>query len=151
MGRIFEEKKPFRKSHTVIDTKKDFDMEQQHQIALWKDPSGQVVKDFFSVSVTKREELDNMSQDEIDELDDKFYRAVSEIIIDTDIAGISFEKPDEARAAFEHPSIDWMFFTNVLLRYVNDILQEANSLKKIFGHTKKTSNSGESKSEKDER
>ena len=147
---IFKEKKPFEKSYVKRNTKRDWDMDQEHNFALWKDPSESVVFGLIGILGVTRDELDSMSDREIEDMNDRYYGYISEVIIDCDIANVSFETAEDAMAAFEHPEVDWTFFQTVVGKYIDDVLAEAGAIKKVLRYIRRISTSGENSSEQEE-
>ena len=151
MGTIFKQKVPFQKSYKVISTKADFEMEQDHQIAFWDDPSEEVAYGLLNIIAMSRGESDDKTPEDWKKLNDDFYRYVSEIIIDTDIEGVSFDAPGDAEAAFENPHIDWRFFWVAIGKYLDTIFQEVGALKKLWRAVGKTESSGSEEETKEEK
>lgn len=131
MSGYFKEKKPFAKSVVVKDTKEDFGLgEVGYKIAFWADPSRPIVSKFLNVMFTKREELDEMDEEELKKINEDFWVAVSSIIVDTNIEGLSFDTPEEAQASFDSPDIDHNFLIDCIMSYVQSVLSESSLLKK---------------------
>lgn len=142
------EKKSFSKSYVVKSSKEDYGTEQDHSFAFWKDPSKQVIFDLLDFISTTPEKLDGLGQKEMKDLDHKFYSAVSQVVIDCDIAELDFSTPETAKESFEHPSIDWRFLYDVIvLGYAMELFNNHHTLKKIMKLGSETANSGKSKKE----
>lgn len=150
---VFKKKKQFQKSYQVINTKDDWGMEQEHQFAFWNDPSQSLVVDALDLFALQGDDeaLDKLEPAKKEELNDRFYNFCAEVIIDCDIEGADFTNAETARKTFNDPRVDYNFFYLVIIRYFTDILARANALKKTMAYIEKISNSGASKSEKEEK
>lgn len=145
------DKKPFQKAYVIKNSHDDYDTEQSHQFAFWKDPSKQVIFDLLDFISTTPEKLDGLDQKEKKDLDHKFYSAVSQVVVDCDIAELDFSTPESARESFEHPAIDWRFLYDVIvLGYAMELFNNHHTLKKIMKLGSETANSGKSKNETEE-
>lgn len=131
MSTYFKEKVTFEKTAKVVSTTKNYEMDgPEYKLALWRDPSRKIISDLFETITTSREKLDEMSQEELEDLNDRFYEAVAQCIIDTNIEGLDFSTRESAERSMDDPRIDAGFFYDILVRYALDLLEESSALKK---------------------
>jgi hypothetical protein len=151
-SRVFKKKKKFEKTYKVFNTKKDFDMQQDHNFAFWADPSQATVMTGLQILAFQGNEtaIDSLAPEERVALNDRFFEFVSDVVIDCDIEGTDFSTPEEAHRSFNDPSIDWEFMYAVLIRYFNHVLTEAEALKKTIEAIEKTLSSGANKKNEEE-
>lgn len=153
MGTIFKEKKPFQKTYVILDTKEDLgiDSQEAYKFALWEDPSRQTIMKFLGVINTKRDELDEKSEEELEELNARFWESVSDIVIDCNIEGLSFDTPEEAEASFDAPHVDYGLMTDIVAAYVYSVLTKSRALKKSTNPGSKIVDSGERQKSEDKK
>lgn len=151
MGTVFKKKKKFQKSHKVINTKEDWGFDNEHRIAVWKDPSEEVAYGLLSIIGSTKSDIEEKSEEELIEMNHDFYYYVSQCIIDTDIEGLSFDTPEDAEKAFDSPEVDWIFLWNVLGKYIETIFESSYAIKKVLRRTGKIGTSGKTPNEKEEK
>lgn len=130
MSGYFKEKKPFDKTVVVKNTHDDLGLEPNHNFAFWADPSRATIMKFLEVIGTKRDELDEKSEEELEEMNRRFWESVSQIVVDCDIEGLSFDTPEDAEASFDASHVDYGFMTDVVASYVYSVLAKSKLLKK---------------------
>ena len=143
MPTIFKKKKKFEKSYIIKNTRDDFGFDQDHSFALWSDPSNEVFSALLRIVSVEREELDEMSEAELEEMHSEWCYALSQVVLDSDIAGISFETQEDVEAAFAAPEIDQQFITLVISHYLVWVLDQMGKLKKTIKSGSKTESSGQ--------
>jgi hypothetical protein len=109
---------------------KDYDLEQDITVEFWKDPSRKVVMDLLEI--LGRQTSDSITEEEAERIDVRYYECVSLIIVDCDIEGISFDTPDESRAAFEAEFLPWGIFHQAMMLYVAELTREHSILKNVL-------------------
>lgn len=147
--RIFGKKKKFEKEYKIWNTKDDFGMKSEHQFALAADPSKETLYGIMAVVTTKPDELDEMTEEELEELDEAFYHFVSELIIECDIDGLDFSDAKTTRESFFHPDVDWHFLFSVCGYYVGTLIDTHRTLGKVLRQSTEAENSGNEKSQKE--
>lgn len=141
-SKVFRKKKKFTKKYRIYNTKKDFAMQQEHKFALSSDPSKEILYGLLNVVTTTTEQLDEMSDDEIEELDKLFFQYVSEITVDCDIDGLDFSTPESTEDSFSDPEVDWHFLFSVYGYYVGSLLNTHKTLGKVLRQLADNENSG---------
>lgn len=126
------QKRPFDKTTSTKNTKTDFGLENEHEFILWRDPSRQVVMAVIETVTLNEDRLSKMTEQEKQELDDRFWDAVSRIFVDCDIEGLDFSSPAKAKQSFDSPNVDWNFLWEVLIHYVTDLVKENDKIGSFF-------------------
>ena len=116
---------------------------------FWKDPSRKVVFDLLESVVQSVDELRGLSKEEQVDTSERFFMAVSRVIVDTNIDGLSFETEEDAQNSFSHPDLPWGFMYTVVTSYVLRLLETQQALKKTLEQSAETLNSGKSKKQKE--
>lgn len=140
--KIFQRKKKFIKQYKIFDTKTDWEMDQRYKFALAADPSRDTLYGLMAVVTTSPEQLDELSPQELDDLDEQFYHYVSELTIECDIAGLDFDTSETTRESFSHPDVDWHFLFSVYGHYVGYILEHHKTLGKVLRQSTEPESSG---------
>lgn len=115
---------------------------------FWKDPSRTVVFDLLNPIVQSVDDLRALKETEQIETSDKFFEAVSRLVMDTNIDGLDFSTPQSAQESFRHPDLPWGFMYGVVTSYVLRLLETQQSLKKMLHESVETLNSGDDKKKK---
>lgn len=143
MKPVFRKKKPFQKAYRIYNTKKDFGLDAEAQFAMSADPSRDVLIGLIeAISDSSEADFDSLSEVEQQELNDRFFYYVSEVVVDCDIDGLSFETPEETEESMLATNIDWHFMFNVLGAYIQQILAVHSTLGKAFQTSEEKENSG---------
>ena len=142
MSAIFKSKRErIEKTHSIINTKDDLGMDVEIQIAYWNNPSRAVFGDLVDSIATPSEKLDAMDEQQQQLFSDKYFAAVTELLIDSDLVGLDFNTVDETLASFEHPELPMQFMHKLVINLVLRILTEAGYVKNV---STALSNSGDS-------
>lgn len=119
------DKRPFQKSVRFVNTKvlgAEFNTPlPEHTFQMWADPSNRVWLAIHRATTMEEEELEKIRKDrpeEYEEIEAEYRWAISELVIDTDIQGLSFATPEDVRAAFNNPDVDNHFLTFVITYYM---------------------------------
>ena len=143
MKPVFRKKKPIQKAYRIYNTKKDFGLDAEAQFAMSADPSRDVLIGLIeAISDSSEADFDSLSEVEQQELNDRFFYYVSEVVVDCDIDGLSFETPEETEESMLATNIDWHFMFNVLGAYIQQILAVHSTLGKAFQTPEEKENSG---------
>jgi hypothetical protein len=141
---IFRKKKPFQKAYKIYNTKKDFGLKTEHNFAMAADPSRDVLMGLIeSITDSSGADFAKMSEEEKSELNDRFFYYVSEVVIECDIEGISFDNPETTESSMLATDIDWHFMFNVLGAYIQTLLATHETLGKAFRTLEDSESSGE--------
>lgn len=142
--KIFTKKKKFEKAYTIYNTKKDWDMATEHLFAMASDPSRNLLNQLIDVlqKLTGLTEEEELSEEEIQQLNDEFFYCVSELIVDCDIQGLDFSNTKKAEESMNNPDVDWHFMFDVLGNYVNTLFLTHRTLGKAFLMQEEKENSG---------
>ena len=142
MSAIFKNKRErIEKAHSIINTKDDLGMDVEIQIAYWNNPSRAVFGDLVDSIATPSEKLDAMDEQQQQSFSDKYFAAVTELLIESDLLGLDFNTVDETLASFEHPELPMQFMHKLVINLVLRILTEAGYVKNV---STALSNSGDS-------
>ena len=138
------DKKPLPKLPKIVDVGTDLGIEGYEgvEFEMWRDPSRSAMLAVLTAFITPASSIE---KDEAHE----FFRAVSEIVIDSSIPEISFGTVEEVKEAFDHESLPWGFVFNVVVSYVSTLIHESETLKKAFGLSEEVEPSGETNNEKE--
>jgi hypothetical protein len=131
-------KKAYIKPYVDKKADTDFGIEGcEHLFRLWRDPSRQTVFTLLNTITMKPDELEALDDSAKRELDEAFWRAVSEVIIDCDIEGLDFSTTEKARESFDSPHISWGILYDVLFAYVSWLLTENDNIRKKISPPKR--------------
>lgn len=130
----------FPKTTKIVDVSEDLGIEGYNGVKfeMWRDPSRKVLLTIIGSFA--------INEDSLTETDaNDFFSAISELIIDSNIEGISFDTQEETEKAFNADNLPWGFVYSVIVSYVVKIIDESESLKKVFGLSTDQKDSGDSK------
>lgn len=150
---MIESKIKFPKKTEVLTAKElglDYD---GIEFEFWSDPGKPVVGELMRIVLwTSNDELQQKTIDEQRKDAKTYFRCVSEIITDCNIAGSSFDTPEETEKTFELPDVAWGFWYDVVAAYLVRLIEVSSNLKKVRSALQSLTNSGnDSKSEPEEK
>lgn len=116
---------------------------------FWKDPSRLSVFDLLESVVQSVEDLRSLDKEKQIDTSDRFFAAVSRVVVDTNIEGLVFGTPEEAQKSFSHPDMPWGFMYSVVTAYVLRLLETQQALKKTLEESAKTLSSGNDNEQKE--
>lgn len=111
----------------------DAELYKEVKITFWDNPSRTTVRGLFKLVSAAGDFLKGMSNDELRQLEKEFYASVSQIVVDTNIEGISFDTPEEAMAAFEADHLPMGFMHEAVTNYVIYMFKYNEKVKKALG------------------
>ena len=130
------EKRQFPKKSitlTPVDLKMlDGEMYEEIKFKFWDNPSRSAVIGLFKFASASGEFLEKLSVDKLRQVEEEFYYSVSQIVIDTNIDGISFDTPDLVKEAFEADFIPMGFLMEAVTAYVTYMLEYNDKVKKAL-------------------
>ena len=146
-------KKAFPKKYVDIDIKDlGFFKYADDGIAFrfWSDPSQEVIYTLMKTTIfATKEEVIAMNDEEKERLNRSFMECATELIIDCNIEGLSFNTPEETEESFYHPALPWSFLFEIIQQYIIRLMTEHNRLKKTLSRLAETASSGENKNKKE--
>ena len=99
---------------------------------FWKNPSKMVVSSLFDVIMATAEELAGTPSYKMDALEERYYAAVCELVIDCNLESLDFSTPQAAMASFDAPDIPIGFVHQVVTSYLSRLLKFNESVKKAL-------------------
>lgn len=132
----------FPKKRVVVDVGDDLGLADYEGVkfVMWADPSVQVIANTI-LPLSKTDEETKQSDA------DAYFDALNEIILDSNIEGLSFATIDDTIDSFDHSGLPWGFVAQVAALYCAKVISESESLKKMFGLSDSPENSGENKNQ----
>jgi hypothetical protein len=121
----------------------------EHWIEVWSDPSKKLILDILSMVMISAQELAALTKQEQDELYNDYLRAVEGIFLDSNIEGLDFSSQEAIRESLSSEHLPWNFFYDLTVAYTSWTLLFHDKIKKVLRLQNVTSNSGESKKEKE--
>lgn len=123
------DKIPYQKTTKIIDShvlgeEYGFDI-PSHKFVMWADPANDAWVTLWEVAVLTDAQLKEMQEKDPDaykQLNDRYLNAVSELIVDCDIAGADFSTPDKVHDTFNQPGVDARFYFIVISTYCMHLL-----------------------------
>ena len=132
-------KMAFPKKKVVIDVVKDLGMSEEYagvQFVMWDDPS---ITSLAKVFVSTNKDDESTTQEDAD----GYFDALTEILIDSNIDGVSFSTREDVIDSFDAIGLPWGFVSQVATLYCLKVVSESNSLKKVFGLSEVVETSGD--------
>ena len=142
-------KKDFKPNTVTLNLHDELPLEQEISIEFWKDPSKSVISDLFRIIGMNVEQLQELSDEGREELDNRYFECASLILVDCDIKGIDFSTPETTKQAFEDDRIPWGLFHQALLLYLDKLTEDYSALKNALRRVRRLSDSGDKNSKKD--
>lgn len=99
---------------------------------FWKNPSKPVVIAIAEVVMAAADELRALDKIEMERLEERYYNAICELIVDCNISSLSFDTPENARLAFEANDVPIGFVHQVITSYLSHLLKFNEGVKKAL-------------------
>jgi len=99
---------------------------------FWKNPSKPVVIAIAEVVMAAAEELRGLDKLKMQELEERYYNAICELIIDCNVESLDFSTPEYAIKAFDAPDVPMGFVHQVIVSYLAHLLKFNESVKKAL-------------------
>ena len=116
---------------------------------FWKDPSRKTVFDLLESVVQSVNDLQELSKVDQVDISERFFEACSRVILGTNIEGLCFDTPEDAKKSFSSPDLPWGFMYTVITSYTLRLLDTQQALKKTLEASNEILNSGENKETKE--
>jgi hypothetical protein len=131
----------FPKKKIQIDVGDDLGLSEYQGVkfSMWADPSVRTIARILSP--LSKEEGDLTEAD-----GDAYFDALNQIILETNIEGISFDTLEDTIEAYDHPHLPYGFIGLVASFYCTKLITESDALKKVFRVSEEAETSGESNS-----
>lgn len=142
-------KRAFKPPTVVRNLKDDYDLEADINVQFWKNPSQEVTIGLMRIIGMSGSGDEQATPEEFEELDNLYFEYMSLLIIDTDIEGISFDTPEQAREAHFAKFLDWGIFFQAAIMYLNELTNDYENLKKLLDRVARLSTSGTSNGEQE--
>ncbi len=136
----------FPKKKTVIDVT-DLGMEEEYKgikFVMWADPSIAVIQSVLYAQTGDEKEL-------TDEDADQYFDALTELLIDSNIEGISFATSKDVQDSFDAMGVPWGFVSMVCALYCVKVIDESEALKKMYGLLEEAETSGENSNQTEQK
>jgi hypothetical protein len=118
---------------------------------FWANPSKPVVNAIYDIVYLTMEKAAAMTVDEISNLNDRYYIALSELIVDCNIAGLDFSTPKAVEKSFDADDVPINFIYRVVVSYLSRLLDLSDAVKKALALRHLASNSGRGSATKEEK
>lgn len=146
-----KKKRAFKPNTVIFNLKKDLALNQDINIEFWIDPSRPIMLDLIRIlGYSNSGRMSELSQEEIQEMDDRYFECASLILVDCDIEGIDFSTPESTREAFEDDRLPWGIFHQAILLYTGHLMDEYSALKNVLRRVRNPSNSGENENNQEQ-
>lgn len=142
-------KKAYPKKTVYRHLKNDLGLDEDVTIEFWANPSRAVCMNIMLVLGAAFDAESKKRIEGLADLEKMFYESISELIVDTDIEGVSFDTPESTMKAFEHPGIPWHVFTDAIIVYISELTNKYEPLKKVLSLYSSESTSGQETKETD--
>lgn len=128
---------PFKLREQVRLSDLDARFPDGHIWTFWAAPTPAVIQD-ARAPIELAEEIaagHTTTKDEINAAQERFYRGVAELVLDTGATGLELSTPDRVCAVFEDEAVDRELIAGIVDQYLYRILQRriANTKKAIGG------------------
>ena len=125
---VFNEKKEYTKKHVIFSTTElGVISPEEYLFAFWDDPSRPVLAEFIGMLTSIASGLveEEGAEEIVDSINtEDFYKLASEIMLDSNIKGLDFSTAESTQAAFESRDISSGFLSEVLSKYVLQLVEE---------------------------
>lgn len=118
---------------------------------FWKNPSKPVVVAIAEVVMAAAEELRGLDKLKMEQLEERYYNAICELIIECNVESLDFSTPEKARLTFEAPDVPIGFVHQVITSYLAYLLKFNENVKKALALWLAGSVFGSGSATKDER
>jgi hypothetical protein len=128
----------FPKKKVSIDVGEDLGLTEYTGVkfVMWADPSVRTIARILSPL--------SKDEGELTEADgDSYFDALHEIILDTNIEGVSFGTLEETIESFDHGSLPYGFIGLIASFYCTKLITESEALKKVFNLSDDPETSGD--------
>jgi hypothetical protein len=102
---------------------------------MWRDPSRKVVRDIMKVVNLSEDELMELSEKELQKIEDAYNFALSKMFIDSSIDGLKFDTPEDIEEAFSNPHVPDGFLHVVLVGYLTYLFEANDKVKKTVNRS----------------
>ena len=129
----------FPKKRSVIDVAVDLGMDEEYEgvkFVMWADPSIAVIQGVLLAQVKEEEDITDKDAD-------AYFDALTEIFIDSNLDDVSFSTSKEVQDSFDAMGLPWGFVAQVAILYCVKVIDESESLKKMYGLLDNPETSGE--------
>jgi hypothetical protein len=99
---------------------------------FWKNPSRPVVQSVWDMVMLDPTEIAGMEEHEVEKLENDYYRAISEIIVDTNIADLDLDTPEQVEDAFNRPDLPMGFLHAIVTSYLSYLIKYNDTVKKAL-------------------
>jgi len=141
--RVQMKKKPLKQNVSILNLKKDLNLEQDITVAFWKDPSRAVIFDLLEiVGLSGAPDISEMPDADREKMNRRYFECVSLMIVDSDVDGLDFSTPELAEESFEDERIPWGTFHKAIIVYLARLTEDYEVLKNVLRRVKELSNSG---------
>jgi hypothetical protein len=123
-------KKQFKPNTVLRHLERDYPLGQDITLEFWKDPSRSAIMDLLRIiSRSTREDGVEMTDEERDRINARYFECASLIIRDCDIEGVDFSTPAAAEKSFDMDTLPWGIFHEAMLLYVDELMEKNERLK----------------------
>lgn len=141
----------FPKKTKLVNVTRDLGMDETYEdveFLVFDDPPRSIVGAIMrAITLTDEEAAQDNSQQIVDE----YFEAVTELIIDCNIEGLSFNTADETVESFESKIIPWGFLYDFVVFYISYLITESDRIKKALAMPGNNPDSGIANEKKDEK
>lgn len=117
---------------------------------FWSDPPKTVVGDLLRIVLwTTNDELKEQTPDEQRRDAKRYFECVSEIVVDCNIEGSSFDTPEDVEQTYQLDTVSWGFWYDVVAGFLVDLIETSVHLKGIREALQKVTDSGSQEKTKD--
>lgn len=137
------QKIPFPKQKETLEVSElDIDDAPGVMFSFWANPSKAVVNALYDVIYLSMEKAASMSSEQMRDLNERYYLALSELIIDCNIESLDFSTPEAVERSFDAPDVPINFVYRVVVSYLSRLLDLNQSVKKALALHHLASDSG---------
>lgn len=136
----------FPKQTVLMDvTELGIDYAEGVKVEFWANPSKKVMKDILAVILPTGKEIMEMDSHERDRMERDYYKALCELIVETNIESLNFDSPENAEMSFEAGDVPLGFTHQVIVAYIMNLMEKSDALKKVLALSFLSKNSGKDK------